>query len=310
MPQCPAASDHSAEVSLSTLRLGIVGAGALGGALARLFVARGVRVTAVAGRLAASAERVARAVGAQAVSPSEAAGQSDLTILAVPDDAVSGVATAIAQAGGWRAGSAVVHTSGALDTTVLAPASQAGALVGVLHPLQTVADAEASLDALASSAYGIEAEEPLLGLLEALVHRVGGRPLRIPGEARPLYHLAAALASNATVALFAAAVDLLERAGVPASDAGPALLPLLRGTVENLERGPVRALTGAVARGDAGTVERHRRALAETAPDLLGVYDGLARRMVELALAKGSLDPEGAWKIREALEQSGEPPCR
>ncbi len=311
MPQCHAASGYRSELSLTTLRVGIVGAGALGVALARLLVARGLRVTAVAGRQAGSVERLARTVGAEAVSPGEAASESDLTILTVPDDAVGVVTVAIAQAGGWRAGSAVVHTSGALDTSVLAPAAQAGTGVGVLHPLQTVVDGGASPDALGSSYFGIEAQEPLLGLLEALVRHLGGRPLRIPRDGRPLYHLAAVLASNATVALFAAAVELLERAGVPANDAGPALLPLLRGTLENLERqGPVLALTGPVARGDAGTVDRHRRALAEAAPDLLAVYDGLARRMVQLAVAKGSLDAAGAGRIHAALEQAGDPRCR
>ena len=35
-------------------------------------------------------------------------------------------------------------------------------------------------------------------------------------------------------------------------------------------------LTGPIERGDWETVERHRAAIAETAPDLLPAYDALA----------------------------------
>ena len=40
--------------------------------------------------------------------------------------------------------------------------------------------------------------------------------------------------------------------------------------------GPEAALTGAIARGDEGTVERHRAAIAERTPELLPVWTELA----------------------------------
>ena len=36
------------------------------------------------------------------------------------------------------------------------------------------------------------------------------------------------------------------------------------------------SLTGPIARGDEATVARHREAIGERAPDLLGLYDVLA----------------------------------
>lgn len=293
-----AVSDSEAKTQrrLDALTLGVIGAGAVGSVLGRLLAARGFRVTVVGGR---AAERAEIAAG------------SDLVILAVPDDAVASVAAAIGDAGGWRAGRAVVHTSGALDASVLAPAATAGAGTGVLHPLQSLADREAAADRLTGVYYGLEAEPPLLGLLEGLVRRIGGVPVRIRSEAKAVYHLAAALASNATVALVAAAVELMARAGLPPADAARALLPLVRGSVENLERlGLPSALTGPASRGDAGTVARHRRALAEVAPDLLAVYDGLTRRMVRLGLAKGSLNAAGARRILDVVGDTEEERCR
>jgi predicted short-subunit dehydrogenase-like oxidoreductase (DUF2520 family) len=89
------------------------------------------------------------------------------------------------------------------------------------------------------------------------------------------------MASNLLVALEESASELVERIGV--DDARELLAPLVMRTAANwAERGPA-ALTGPVARGDRATVERHRAAIAETAPELLAVYDALATRAEAVA---------------------------
>jgi predicted short-subunit dehydrogenase-like oxidoreductase (DUF2520 family) len=52
---------------------------------------------------------------------------------------------------------------------------------------------------------------------------------------------------------------------------------VLRTAANWVERGP-DALTGPIARGDQVTVDGHRAALAERAPELLPLYDALAER--------------------------------
>ncbi|MGH2746035.1 MAG: DUF2520 domain-containing protein, partial [Thermoleophilaceae bacterium] len=47
--------------------------------------------------------------------------------------------------------------------------------------------------------------------------------------------------------------------------------------------GPEDALTGPVARGDHATVEAHRRALEDAAPELLELFDELVRHTRTLA---------------------------
>jgi len=287
----------------TTLRVGVIGAGVLGGALARLLAARGYPVVAVSSRRIERAQALAQAVGAEAVRlPHEVAARTDLVLLTIPDDQIAPVVAEVARVGGWRAGQAVVHTSGSLDRSVLRLAAERGAWIGGLHPLQSAADPEEAVRALPGSYFGVEAEEPLLGLLETLVSRLGGKLLRVPGEAKDLYHLAAALASNGIVALFALAADLFDRAGIPSAESSQALLPLLRGTLENLERlGLPRALTGPISRGDHGTLLRHLDSLGREAPELIALYCLLGRRMVALARAKGSLDDDGARRMLHAL---------
>ena len=71
------------------------------------------------------------------------------------------------------------------------------------------------------------------------------------------------------------------------SDARELLLPLVRRTLDNVAAlGPERALTGPVARGDEATVAAQREAVAEAAPELLGLFDELVRHTRELAAVR------------------------
>jgi predicted short-subunit dehydrogenase-like oxidoreductase (DUF2520 family) len=90
-----------------------------------------------------------------------------------------------------------------------------------------------------------------------------------------------------------------------ASDANTALgylLPLLRGTVNNLEAlGLPAALTGPIARGDAGTVARHLVALEKCAPEVLDLYRELAEQTIPLAREKAGLSGEAIARLLDAL---------
>jgi predicted short-subunit dehydrogenase-like oxidoreductase (DUF2520 family) len=79
--------------------------------------------------------------------------------------------------------------------------------------------------------------------------------------------------------------------------------PLLSAALDNVLRHGDRALTGPVARGDAGTVRAHLRVLAENAPDMLPAYRALAARTAERAEESGLLRPDLAPDVFAALER-------
>jgi len=84
------------------------------------------------------------------------------------------------------------------------------------------------------------------------------------------------------VALEESAAELLGRLGT--DQARELLAPIVLQTAANwAELGP-RALTGPIARGDETTVDGHRAALQERAPELLPLYDVLAERARALAV--------------------------
>jgi len=281
------------------MRLGFIGAGVVGTALSTALAARGYPVVAVGSRTPASAERLAaRLPACRAVSPQEVADSAELVFVTTPDDALAGVVRSLS----WREGQAVVHCSGAASTDVLDPARAAGAQVGGFHPLQTFASPEQAIANLPGTTFALEAEEPLLGQLAALARALGGTSVRLRAEDKVLYHAAAVFASNYLVTIVKLATDLWREFGVDSPEATRALLPLLRGTLNNVERvGLPGCLTGPIARGDVGTVRRHIAALETSAPAILETYRLLGRQAIPIGVDKGTLDPARAEELGRVL---------
>jgi len=275
------------------LKLGFIGAGTVGTALARRLSERGYPVVAVFSRTPASAERLARAVGGcRAVESGQAvADAADLVFITTPDDAIGKVAASIR----WRSGQSVVHCSGADSVDTLEPARKLGANVGAFHPLQTFANVEQAISNIPGSTFALEAEGPLLNTLRDMAASVDGHSIQLRAGAKVLYHAAAVIACNYLVTLVKLATDLWQSFGVAPEEATRALLPLLRGTTANIDRvGIPQCLTGPIARGDTGTIRKHLEALERAAPSVLPTYREMGRQTVPVALAKGRIDQEQA----------------
>lgn len=288
--------------------IGFIGAGKVGTALAALLHHRGAEISAVAGRTKKAGHDMAVGAGLSASVAQHRAGvlaRASIVFLTVPDDAIGPLCDDIATNEGWKSGQGVVHCSGALPSSVLASAAAQGALVASFHPLQAFASLQAALDNMPGSTFALEGDPALVAQLKRLAEALGGSVLQLRAEDKTLYHAAAVISSNYLVTLAALASDLLVRQGI-APDATSAvrhLVPLLRGTLDNLQTiGLPNALTGPIARGDAGTIRRHLKALEECAPDTADLYRHLARLTLPIAEEKGTVDEVELGKLREALE--------
>jgi predicted short-subunit dehydrogenase-like oxidoreductase (DUF2520 family) len=281
-------------------RIGFIGAGRAGTALAVALANAGYDVVAVASRSQASAAALARLLpGSHAVdSLQQAVDACDLVFLTVPDDQIRPVVGSLR----WRDGVSVVHTSGVETREALNAAALQGAETGSLHALQTFADMGQGHKKLPGSVIAIEAEGTLRDRLLELVSAVGATPIELRAEDKALYHASAVLVSNYVVTLTKLATDLWLRFGWERPAALQALAPLLRGAVDNVEAlGLPGSLTGPVARGDVETVRRHIEALSEAAPELLDVYRALGLQAITVALAKGGLSDDAAEALRRLL---------
>jgi predicted short-subunit dehydrogenase-like oxidoreductase (DUF2520 family) len=241
-------------------RVGVVGAGRLGGALARALADAGVDVAGPLGR-----GEVPRGCAA--------------IVLCVPDAEIPAAAAAVS-----GAAPLVGHTSGA---TPLSALEAADADAFGLHPLQTFAPGDGP-EAFEGAGCAVAGCTPAaLAFAADLARALGMTPFEIDEEGRAAYHAAASVASNFLVTLMAAAERIAAGAGLEPAEARALLLPLVRRTLDNVAvLGPEGALTGPVARGDEATVARQRDAVAEAAPELLDLFDELVRRTHELAAVR------------------------
>ncbi|MET8044997.1 Rossmann-like and DUF2520 domain-containing protein [Micromonospora sp. NPDC005215] len=283
------------------LTVGVVGAGRVGAVLGAALVAAGHRVVAVTGDSGASRARLALLLPEVPRRPAAAVAHAaaDLLLIAVPDDALAGVVTDLADRGALRPGQVVAHTSGAHGLTVLAPAAAVGARPLALHPAMTFTGTPDDLARLAGISYGVTAPAELRPLAARLVADLGGVPEWVAESDRPLYHAALAHGANHLVTLVNEATDRLRDAGVARPE--KVLAPLLRAALENALRLGDDALTGPVSRGDAGTVQQHLARLAATAPESVPAYLALARRTADRAIAAGRLRPVDAQSLLGVL---------
>lgn len=290
------------------MKIAIVGAGVIGTSLGLLLQQAGHELVAICSRTKRRAQAAAVTLGGveSVGDPGLAVLGADLVLLAVPDREIDGVAAQVVAGGALRRGAVVAHLAGGVSSEALADVRAAGAHAGALHPLQTFAAVDTAVRLLPETWFFVEGDPAALAALEALVASLGARSVRLDPARKALYHAGAVAASNFVVTLVDYAVRLLVLAGVPPGEALPALLPLLKGTLANLEAvGLPQALTGPIARGDVPTVERHLAALARAPGDLLRLYRELARKNVELAQAKGTLSAAQADRLRHLLRGDG-----
>jgi predicted short-subunit dehydrogenase-like oxidoreductase (DUF2520 family) len=277
------------------LKVGFIGAGKVGTALAVLLNRKGYTVAGVYDISHAFTERLATLiVNCHVMSNSqEVADAADLTFVTTPDDAIEKAASQVK----WIQGKSVVHCSGANSTDILESARKSGADVGCFHPLQTFASVQQAIENMPGSSFAIEAEEPLLANLQKMAGALDGSWIKLKAGDKAAYHAAAVFASNYLVTLVKMATDLWQTFSIPPDQATKALLPLMRGTLHNIETiGLPQCLTGPIARGDAGTILKHLEEIRDKAPQLLFPYKELGLQTIPIALAMGKLNKK---QVRE-----------
>jgi predicted short-subunit dehydrogenase-like oxidoreductase (DUF2520 family) len=230
--------------------------------------------------------------------------ESDLALLTVPDDALPGLVAGLVETGAVHPGMFLAHASGRYGYGVLDAATRAGGLPLALHPVMTFTGTSIDLARLSGCPFGVTAPDQLRPVAEALVVEMGGDPVWVAEGSRVLYHAALAHGANHLVTLVTQTLELLAAAGVDQ----PARLvaPLLSAALDNALRYGDQALTGPVARGDAGTVAAHVRELGEVSPEARAAYVALARVTADRALAAGTLRPDAAEALLDVLARTEE----
>ena len=212
---------------------------------------------------------------------------AQVILITTPDHSVAEVAGELARIGAEELrGKIVLHTSGALGSSVLDAVKKCGAAVGSMHPLQTFSGV--GVPPLDGKVFAIEGDTLAVRMARQIARSLGAVPVHIEGSKKPLYHAAGALAAGNVLALLEAATRLMTAAGMKRREAVRALLPLTRQVLENFERlGPRAAWTGPLSRGDYGVVAAHMEAMKDLPPEFAETYEAV-NRLAASVLAQDS----------------------
>jgi predicted short-subunit dehydrogenase-like oxidoreductase (DUF2520 family) len=266
----------------------------------------GYKIIAIADNSSAALRRARPYTGGKAFrKPQEAAQEADCILITTPDDSISSACKEIALCPAIK-DKFVFHMSGVGGLDLLEPAKKAGAAVASIHPLQSFSSIDQAIQNIPGSYFGITADKKAEKLAKKIVRALGGIPIFISDEQKPLYHAAACVASNYLVSLLNVAESFYQAIGLTEKEAKKAYLPLVYGSLRNIERsGSINALTGPIARGDFGTVRKHIAAISDILPQYASLYSSLGLLTVKIAQQKGTLNTSRAKKINDLLKGVG-----
>ncbi|MCX7841681.1 MAG: DUF2520 domain-containing protein [Clostridia bacterium] len=287
------------------IKVGIIGAGRAGCALAIGLKAKGFDMGGVCSRSRESAAWLNKKLEMNLTNDLlQTVQNSNVIFISVQDGAIGETAKKAASVCGGAVikGKVFLHCSGSLASDELSPLANEGGMTGSLHPVQTFADRENGWKGLDGIYFGFEGCNEAKRVSEEIVKAFGGNMIIVDKEDKAVYHAAACVISNYTVALSYMAGKLLGKTGIDERKGVEALMPLLENTVRNIKlSGSEKALTGPVSRGDYHTVGRHVDAIKVKAPEYLKVYEELGKLSVELSLKRGSIDSGIAEKLLNKL---------
>lgn len=270
----------------------VVGAGPVATALAFAMRAGGMPVLGLWGRRPEAVRQAASSAGVVGfVTPPDVLLECDVVIMAVREEGVMPTLRQLTQTGLVTDRHVLLHCSGVRSA---ATAFDGRPHTGTLHPLRAIPSGKMPANLFRGAVFGVEGAAQEYAALVA--RAIGGLPLPIASTQLPVYHAAAALASNYVVALLDVAIGVMTSAGLSRAQAAHALAPLAVHALAGSDEGPERVLTGPVRRGDVAAVRAHLASIGD--PVTRSLYEMLAR--AALAVAERA-EPTSDWSAMRAL---------
>ena len=201
----------------------------------------------------------------------------------------------------WQSGHIVIHLSGASGIGLLCAATDAGAIPLAIHPAMTFTGTSVDVARLVGTPFAVTAAAPFLPIAQALVVEMGGEPVVVAEEDRPLYHAGLAHGANFIAGITVQTTRILAEAGIE----NPALYvrPLLEAALDRALTEGAAGISGPAARGDAGTVAAHARCLGahEALAGERDTYADMTRALTRLLRDARLLDERAATSVEAAL---------
>ena len=281
------------------LTVNIIGAGAVGQTLGYLLVKhRAAKIQAIFNQSEESSKHAIEFIGqGQSVSSMSDLPAADLFLITVPDQKIAALADELAVKTHLRAGTIVMHCSGALTSACLGSLRARECKLASLHPSFSFKNPQSSISQFENIPCALEGDAVALATITNLFTSIGGQVYQIATEKKALYHAAAVFGSNYVITLLQQARDCFLDAGLSEQQAKHVLDALLASVVVNVKQAsePKLALTGPIQRADVTTIHHHLQALTD--PLAREFYLLMAKKTLSIAV----LDESDKYQIEAVL---------
>lgn len=289
---------------IDDIKIGIIGTGALGAALAKRFHREGM-LSWVVSRSKSSLKNIKELEDLKIYRKIEDIEElADVIFITVNDSALQDISFELSHIFGIDiSGKYVVHCSGFIGVETLEYCEDMGANIVSAHPYQTFYSDEPSI--FENVAWGIQAKNKNADLIIEIIKRIDGNPKLLSQKTidnKSLYHVSAVAASNYLTTSMQLAKHIAQKSDI---DAKEYIEPIAKTTLENnirhLDDPDAFPLTGPIIRADANAVEKHIAELKDT-PTLLKSYCHLGLATCEMALHHGSISGEEFMVLSEIFK--------
>lgn len=266
------------------MKIGIIGAGRVGTSMAKYISENSEHlITGFYSRTFKSTEESADFCNTKAFSTlSELLISSDTLFITVNDREIKNVWDCIDKK--LVKNKIICHFSGSLSSDVFTDSAELGAYAGSIHPIYAFSSKFSSYKLLDSAFFTLEGCEIFLQKAKSLLKNTKNRFYTVDKEKKPLYHTALAMSSNLLMGLLYTSTELLKDCGFSEQASYALIAPLMLDNLKNaLENGVEQALTGAIERGDADTVEKH---LCIPDAQAKKIYKALGIKVLQIAKSK------------------------
>jgi len=278
--------------------ISIVGAGNVGSVLAPALRRSGYRIEEVAVRDNPRSLRrgkgVARALGAKAVAHADASFSADVIWICVTDDAIAGVARALAARSDvdWK-GKIIFHASGALTSDELISLKKRGAATASTHFMQSfVPGSNPSL----AVPFAVEGDTRATKTATQIGEALGASPFVIRKQSKVLYHAMGFFSSPLVIIALSISEKVGHAAGLTSKQIESVIHPMFSRTAENyLKKGSAGAFVGPINRGNIATVKKHLRDLKKI-PEAHSAYVAMGRAALKNLPVTNRKQLEGLFK--------------
>lgn len=291
-------------------RIAIIGAGRLGSAFIKALAGLAqFRVDVIIDKDRKRAEILKKNFSASIISDNIFDLKSvDVIIITVPDDAIQLISNELIQLSKKKkVADFVFHTSGAQTCQVLRGLEEFEIEAGSMHPVQTFSGQERDERKLSQIYFGLEGSAKSVEKMIQIVTALQSKYAIISEADKTSWHLACTMASNYIVALLKPVLDILAKIGFNEEQSGEIIYPLVFNSLENIKkRGLHEALTGPIARGDFGTIEKHIQVLSQDFTEYRELYQELGKIALDIGSNHNLLSAETHEKIRQLLNDKDE----